>query len=92
MTQGIHSILIAPPRRCAMALKKEKENPISRDIVRCALEVHPTPSGPGLLENVYEEEPYNRGFLTLFSSPPTLKSKKRIPTRGPERFEMKSFT
>ena len=39
-----------------------------------------------------EEEPHNRGFLTLFSSPPTLKSKNRIPTGGPKRFEMKSFT
>ena len=31
------------------------ENDISRDIVRCALEVHRTLGGPGLLESVYEE-------------------------------------
>ena len=31
------------------------ENDISREIVRCALEVHRTLGGPGLLESVYEE-------------------------------------
>ena len=31
------------------------ENEISREIVRCALEVHRTLGGPGLLESVYEE-------------------------------------
>lgn len=31
------------------------ENEISRDIVRCAIEVHRTLGGPGLLESVYEE-------------------------------------
>ena len=31
------------------------DNEISREIVRCALEVHRTLGGPGLLESVYEE-------------------------------------
>lgn len=31
------------------------ENEISREIVRCAIEVHRTLGGPGLLESVYEE-------------------------------------
>ena len=31
------------------------ENEISRDIVDCALEVHRTLGGPGLMESVYEE-------------------------------------
>ena len=31
------------------------ENDISREIVRCAIEVHRTLGGPGLLESVYEE-------------------------------------
>ena len=31
------------------------ENEISREIVRCALEVHRTLGGPGLLESVYED-------------------------------------
>ena len=31
------------------------ENEISREIVDCALEVHRTLGGPGLLESVYEE-------------------------------------
>ena len=31
------------------------ENQISRDIVECAIEVHRTLGGPGLLEGVYEE-------------------------------------
>lgn len=31
------------------------ENEISREIVRCAVEVHRTLGGPGLLESVYEE-------------------------------------
>ena len=31
------------------------ENEISGEIVRCALEVHRTLGGPGLLESVYEE-------------------------------------
>ncbi len=30
------------------------ENEISREILRCALEVHRTLGGPGLLESVYE--------------------------------------
>ena len=34
---------------------KKEENIISREIVRCALEVHRTLGGPGLLESVYEE-------------------------------------
>ena len=31
------------------------ENQISRHIVECAIEVHRTLGGPGLLESVYEE-------------------------------------
>ena len=31
------------------------ENEISREVVRCAIEVHRTLGGPGLLESVYEE-------------------------------------
>lgn len=31
------------------------ENEISRHVVRCAIEVHRTLGGPGLLESVYEE-------------------------------------
>ena len=31
------------------------ENEISREIVLCAIEVHRTPGGPGLLESIYEE-------------------------------------
>ena len=31
------------------------ENEISRVIIECAIEVHRTLGGPGLLENVYEE-------------------------------------
>ncbi len=31
------------------------ENDISREIVRCTLEVHRTLGGPGLLESVYED-------------------------------------
>jgi hypothetical protein len=31
------------------------ENEISRPIVECAIEVHRTLGGPGLLEDVYEE-------------------------------------
>lgn len=41
----------APPRHSV----ENDENIISRDIVRCALEVHRTLGGPGLLESVYEE-------------------------------------
>lgn len=32
-----------------------EENEISREIVNCALEVHRTLGGPGLLEGIYEE-------------------------------------
>lgn len=32
-----------------------KENEISKEIVECAIEVHRTLGGPGLLESVYEE-------------------------------------
>ena len=35
------------------ALKPENE--ISQEIVRCAIEVHRTLGGPGLLESIYEE-------------------------------------
>ena len=43
-----------------LALKKKgkcpvKENEISKHIVDCAIEVHRTLGGPGLLETVYEE-------------------------------------
>ena len=31
------------------------ENEISREIVQCAIEVHRTLGGPGLLEKIYEE-------------------------------------
>ena len=31
------------------------ENEISREIVLCAIEVHRTLGGPGLLESIYEE-------------------------------------
>ena len=50
MTQRNPLILIAALRHGV-----KKENIISRDIVRCALEVHRTLGGPGLLESVYEE-------------------------------------
>jgi len=33
----------------------KSENEISRDIIHCAVEVHRTLGGPGLLESVYEE-------------------------------------
>jgi|TARA_B100000029_G_C16903780_1_gene715128 GxxExxY protein len=33
----------------------KKEDSISKDIIRCAIEVHKTLGGPGLLESVYEE-------------------------------------
>ena len=39
-------------RPCVLALN---ENQISCDIVECAIEVHRTLGGPGLLESVYEE-------------------------------------
>ncbi len=39
-------------RRCASA---SNENEISWHIVQCAIEVHRTLGGPGLLEGVYEE-------------------------------------
>ncbi len=37
---------------CAFALS---ENELSRNIVECAIEVHRSLDGPGLLESVYEE-------------------------------------
>ena len=33
----------------------QSENEISREIVQCAIEVHRTLGGPGLLEKIYEE-------------------------------------
>jgi len=33
----------------------KKENEISKHVVDCAIEVHRTLGGPGLLENIYEE-------------------------------------
>ena len=33
----------------------KKENLISKNIIWCAIEVHKTLGGPGLLESVYEE-------------------------------------
>ncbi|MCF7707503.1 MAG: GxxExxY protein [Verrucomicrobia bacterium] len=50
MTQGIINKIFAPSRPCV-----NSENEISREIVRCAIEVHRTLGGPGLLESVYEE-------------------------------------
>jgi GxxExxY protein len=32
-----------------------KENEISQEVLDCAIEVHRTLGGPGLLESVYEE-------------------------------------
>jgi len=60
MTRGRQDAKKSINYHCAFAalrhcVKKEEENPISRDIVRCALEVHRTLGGPGLLESVYEE-------------------------------------
>jgi GxxExxY protein len=44
----------------------EKENQVSRIIVECAIEVHRTLGGPGLVESVYEQalmwELRNRGL------------------------------
>jgi GxxExxY protein len=42
----------ASSRPCGLALD---ENAISKHIVECAIEVHRTLGGPGLLESVYEE-------------------------------------
>ncbi|MBT5749114.1 MAG: GxxExxY protein, partial [Candidatus Marinimicrobia bacterium] len=33
----------------------KKEDLISKNIIRCAIEVHKTLGGPGLLDSVYEE-------------------------------------
>jgi len=45
-----------PPRDSApLRLCVESENEISQEIVNCAIEVHRTLGGPGLLESVYEE-------------------------------------
>ncbi len=43
--------MVASLRLCDSALS---ENEISRHIVECAIEVHRTLGGPGLLESVYE--------------------------------------
>lgn len=45
----------APLRPCVKSSGVQTENEISREIVRCAIEVHRTLGGPGLLESVYEE-------------------------------------
>ena len=58
MAQGRKGLLLTL-RPCVSATLRFNypmtENDISRDIVRCALEVHRTLGGPGLLESVYEE-------------------------------------
>ena len=38
-----------------MEAAEKLEDRVSREIVRCAIEVHRTLGGPGLLESVYEE-------------------------------------
>ncbi len=43
---------MVPLRPCALA---SIENEISRHIVQCAVEVHRTLGGPGLLESIYEQ-------------------------------------
>ena len=45
----------AKAQRGKAAKKKMTENEISQVIVDCAIEVHKTLGGPGLLESVYEE-------------------------------------
>ena len=45
----------APLRPCVKSSGIKTENEISREIVHCAIEVHRTLGGPGLLESVYEE-------------------------------------
>jgi len=42
-------------RHCVESPSDKTENEISSDIVRCAIEVHRTLGGSGLLESVYEE-------------------------------------
>ena len=49
-TNDSESIASLRPRALAL-----DENAISRHIVECAIEVHRTLGGPGLLESVYEE-------------------------------------
>ena len=53
-TNKIHCVT-ATLRHCVKNPGVKTENEISREIVRCALEVHRTLGGPGLLESVYEE-------------------------------------
>ena len=43
------------PLFAPLCLCVKSENEISREIVSCAIEVHRTLGGPGLLESVYEE-------------------------------------
>ncbi len=50
-TKKKNSLCVSAPLRPCV----KKENEISRDIVQCAIEVHRTLGGPGLLESVYEE-------------------------------------
>lgn len=43
------------PEKTLCQERKVDENDISKHIVDCAIEVHRTLGGPGLLESVYEE-------------------------------------
>jgi GxxExxY protein len=47
-----HLCVLASSRLC---VKTMTENEISKHVVQCAIEVHRTLGGPGLLEDVYEE-------------------------------------
>jgi GxxExxY protein len=68
------------------------ENEISKVIVDAAIEVHREMSGPGLLEDIYEEamdeELRLRGILVERQLPVRLKYKGRI-LRKPLRLDMK---
>ena len=52
-----------------------REDQLSTQIIGCAIEVHRTLGGPGLLESVYEEalvwELRQQGVLTAFIASPT---------------------
>jgi len=52
MTQKNYETLCAS---ASLRLCVKSENEISQEIVSCAIEVHRTLGGPGLLESVYEE-------------------------------------
>jgi GxxExxY protein len=67
------------------------ENEISRHVVECAIEVHRTLGGPGLLEDVYEEalawELRQRGLLVERQSSVPLTYKGQ-PLATPLRMDM----